>query len=134
MNKNDWTRLLTLLLFGKVSLSIHRSVWLKKKYGNRSNYIRSLYRQREMSAVTWNCRKYSSIHEQQFELADVRVFSLELKFRIMEKWQKICLVLCLFGLLKELRPSEPFLTQYLTGPWKNLTTDQVINICVVDSI
>ena len=60
--------------------------------------------------------------------------SLKLKFRIMEKWQKICFVLCLFGLLKELRPSEPFLTQYLTGPWKNLTTDQVINICVVNSI
>lgn len=43
----------------------------------------------------------------------------------MEKWFKICLLLCLFGVLKELRPSEPFLTQYLVGPWKNLTTDQV---------
>jgi thiamine transporter 2/3 len=43
----------------------------------------------------------------------------------MEKWFKICLLLCLFGVLKELRPSEPFLTQYLVGPWKNLTTDEV---------
>lgn len=44
----------------------------------------------------------------------------------MDNWLKICLLLCLFGFLKELRPSEPFLTQYLTDPqWKNLTETQV---------
>ncbi len=43
----------------------------------------------------------------------------------MEKWFKICLLLCLFGLLKEMRPSEPFLTEYLVGPWKNLTSEEV---------
>ena len=49
----------------------------------------------------------------------------------MEKWFKICLLLCLFGVLKEFRPSEPFLTEYLVGPWKNLTSDQVIQWCVM---
>lgn len=43
----------------------------------------------------------------------------------MEKWVVTCILLCLFGLLKELRPSEPFLTEYLVGPWKNLTIDEV---------
>ncbi|KAK2715771.1 thiamine transporter 1-like [Artemia franciscana] len=31
----------------------------------------------------------------------------------------------MFGFFKELRPSEPFLTEYLLGPWKNLTEEQV---------
>ena len=62
MKKNDWTRLLTLLLFGKVSLSIRRSVWIK--YANSSNYIRM--------AGTWNCRKCSSVLEQQFRRTYVR--------------------------------------------------------------
>lgn len=43
----------------------------------------------------------------------------------MDRWVKICLLLCLFGLLKELRPSEFFVTEYLTGPWKNFTLDEV---------
>ena len=47
----------------------------------------------------------------------------------MEKWFRTCLLLCLFGLLKEFRPSEPFLTDYLVGPWQNLTIDQVIIFC-----
>lgn len=46
----------------------------------------------------------------------------------MEKWLGTCILLCAIGLLKELRPSEPFITEYLTGPWKNLTIDQVSSL------
>lgn len=35
------------------------------------------------------------------------------------------MVLCLFGFLKEFRPSEPFVTSYFTGSWKNFTSEQV---------
>lgn len=36
------------------------------------------------------------------------------------------LILCLFGFFKELKPSEPYLTEYLTGSeYKNLTKDDV---------
>ena len=36
------------------------------------------------------------------------------------------LILCIYGLFKEIRPSEPYLTDYLIGhQWKNLTTDIV---------
>lgn len=48
-------------------------------------------------------------------------------------WSKISLVLCIFGFLKEFRPSEPFVTDYLTGKWKNFTVTQVSakeNICI----
>ncbi|XP_015587819.1 thiamine transporter 1 [Cephus cinctus] len=41
------------------------------------------------------------------------------------KWMKISLILCIFGFLKEFRPSEPFVTDYLTGPCKNFTAAQV---------
>ena len=34
-------------------------------------------------------------------------------------------LLCTYGFFKELKPSEPFLNEYLTGPWKNLTEDEV---------
>ncbi|KAL2718818.1 thiamine transporter 1-like [Vespula squamosa] len=40
-------------------------------------------------------------------------------------WLKISLILCMFGLLKDFRPSESFVTDYLTGPWKNFTHAQV---------
>nr|XP_046480174.1 thiamine transporter 2-like isoform X1 [Neodiprion pinetum]XP_046480175.1 thiamine transporter 2-like isoform X1 [Neodiprion pinetum]XP_046480177.1 thiamine transporter 2-like isoform X1 [Neodiprion pinetum] len=40
-------------------------------------------------------------------------------------WKRISLLLCVFGFLKEFRPSEPFVTEYLTGPWKNFTETQV---------
>lgn len=41
------------------------------------------------------------------------------------EWKTISLILCVFGFLKEFRPSEPFVTNYLTGHWKNLTEAQV---------
>lgn len=43
----------------------------------------------------------------------------------MDAWLKTCLLLCLYGFFKELRPSEPFLTEYLLGPQQNLTENQV---------
>lgn len=44
----------------------------------------------------------------------------------MQQWLKISLMLCTFGFLKEIRPSEPFIVDYLAGPWRNLTMTQVI--------
>ncbi|XP_021934275.1 thiamine transporter 2-like isoform X2 [Zootermopsis nevadensis] len=43
----------------------------------------------------------------------------------METWLKISLLLCFFGSMKEFRPSEPFVTHYLLGEWKNFTSEQV---------
>lgn len=43
----------------------------------------------------------------------------------MEKWTIIALLLCSYGCIKEIRPSESFLTEYLEGPWINLTNNQV---------
>ena len=40
----------------------------------------------------------------------------------METWVKTSLILCLFGFLKDFKPSEPFLTPYLIEPqWVNIT-------------
>ncbi|XP_028916366.1 thiamine transporter 2 isoform X1 [Ornithorhynchus anatinus] len=36
-------------------------------------------------------------------------------------------ILCLFGFFSMMRPSEPFLTPYLTGPDKNLTLSELTN-------
>ncbi|KAK4036389.1 hypothetical protein OUZ56_028448 [Daphnia magna] len=44
----------------------------------------------------------------------------------MEKWLGPCLLLSAFGFLKEFRPSEPFVTEFLVGPWKNFTVQQVM--------
>lgn len=44
----------------------------------------------------------------------------------METWFKISLLLCIFGFAKELRPSEPFITEFLAGEWRNITTNEVI--------
>ncbi|XP_055523376.1 thiamine transporter 1-like [Wyeomyia smithii] len=43
-----------------------------------------------------------------------------------KRWKWISLVLCIFGFLKEFRPSEPFVFQFLTGPWHNVTVEQVV--------
>lgn len=43
----------------------------------------------------------------------------------METWLKVSLLLCIFGFLKEFRPSEPFIYEYLIGPWRNITDQQV---------
>ena len=44
-------------------------------------------------------------------------------------WRLLTVVVCLFGFFKELRPSEAYLTPYLTGEWKNLTVEQV-RVCL----
>ncbi|XP_028666520.1 LOW QUALITY PROTEIN: thiamine transporter 2-like [Erpetoichthys calabaricus] len=40
-------------------------------------------------------------------------------------WVHPTLLLCSYGFFSMMRPSEPFLTPYLTGPYKNLTVNQV---------
>ncbi|KAL3279514.1 hypothetical protein HHI36_017023 [Cryptolaemus montrouzieri] len=44
---------------------------------------------------------------------------------MVENWLKLSLILCFFGFLKEIRPSEPFIYEYLTGSWRNITGDEV---------
>ncbi|XP_018561323.1 thiamine transporter 1-like [Anoplophora glabripennis] len=44
----------------------------------------------------------------------------------MHDWFKVSLLLCIFGFLKELRPSEPFIYEFLIDQrWRNLTEEQV---------
>lgn len=43
----------------------------------------------------------------------------------MENWLKLSLLLSVFGFLKEFRPSEPFVYEFLIGPWRNITEQQV---------
>ncbi|CAG5036403.1 unnamed protein product [Parnassius apollo] len=43
----------------------------------------------------------------------------------MEEWIKITLILCAFGTLREIRPSEPFVTEFLLGKWRNITEYQL---------
>ena len=46
--------------------------------------------------------------------------------KTMESWLTTTLILGLYGLLKEFRPSEPFLTEYLVEEkWANITLGQV---------
>ncbi|VDI06820.1 solute carrier family 19 (thiamine transporter), member 2/3 [Mytilus galloprovincialis] len=42
-------------------------------------------------------------------------------------WKVLTFLVCLYGFLKEYRPSEAYLSAYLTGPWKNLTVEEVDN-------
>lgn len=44
----------------------------------------------------------------------------------MKEWIKISLILCTFGFFRELRPSEPFVTEFLSnGTWWNVSSEQV---------
>ncbi|XP_044761940.1 thiamine transporter 2-like [Coccinella septempunctata] len=45
----------------------------------------------------------------------------------METWLKLSLLLCVFGFFKEIRPSEHFIYEYLSGPWRNITGEEVIS-------
>ncbi|XP_066150582.1 thiamine transporter 2-like [Euwallacea fornicatus] len=40
-------------------------------------------------------------------------------------WLLVSLLLCAFGFLKEIRPSEPFIYEFLIGPWRNVTEEQI---------
>ncbi|KAJ3652560.1 hypothetical protein Zmor_018514 [Zophobas morio] len=44
----------------------------------------------------------------------------------MEQWMKISLLLCLFGFLKEMRPSEPFYYEFIIGHLEDVTEDQIL--------
>lgn len=43
----------------------------------------------------------------------------------MQSWLRISLLLCTFGFFREMRPSEPFVVEYLTGPDRNITSDEL---------
>ncbi|XP_075981330.1 thiamine transporter 2-like [Anticarsia gemmatalis] len=43
----------------------------------------------------------------------------------MLSWIHITLILCAFGLMREIRPSEPFVSEFLLGEWRNITEDQL---------
>ncbi|XP_026324202.1 thiamine transporter 1-like [Hyposmocoma kahamanoa] len=43
----------------------------------------------------------------------------------MQQWIKVTLILCFFGTLREIRPSEPFVSEFLLGPWRNVTEEQL---------
>ena len=48
------------------------------------------------------------------------------KGKLLNNYSISLLLLCSYGLFKEIRPSEPYLTDYLIGnEWKNLTEDAV---------
>ncbi|XP_043852605.1 thiamine transporter 2 [Dromiciops gliroides] len=44
-----------------------------------------------------------------------------------QSWIFPTTILCIYGFFSTMRPSEPFLTPYLTGPDKNLTLNEVSN-------
>lgn len=41
-------------------------------------------------------------------------------------WKTVAALLAAYGLLKEIRPSEPFITPFFLGPDKNFTSQQVM--------
>lgn len=43
----------------------------------------------------------------------------------MNDWFKISLLLSIFGFLKEIRPSEPFVYEFLVGPWRNVSKEEI---------
>ncbi|CAB3221005.1 unnamed protein product [Arctia plantaginis] len=43
----------------------------------------------------------------------------------MLSWIQITLILCAFGLMREIRPSEPFVSEFLLGEWRNITDEQL---------
>ncbi|CAH1958881.1 unnamed protein product [Acanthoscelides obtectus] len=47
----------------------------------------------------------------------------------MQEWLKLSLLLSIFGFLKEIRPSEPFIYEFLVDDsWRNVTDDEVTQI------
>ncbi|XP_031621420.1 folate transporter 1-like [Contarinia nasturtii] len=40
-------------------------------------------------------------------------------------WYHISLLLCFFGFLKEIRPSEPFISDYMQLPYRNVTSEEL---------
>ncbi|XP_055599714.1 thiamine transporter 1-like [Uranotaenia lowii] len=42
-----------------------------------------------------------------------------------DTWRSQAIVLSVFGFLRDFRPSDPFMVQFLTGKWHNLTSQEV---------
>lgn len=41
----------------------------------------------------------------------------------MQNYVKVSLILCLYGFLREMRPSEPFVTEFLSDPrWRDINS------------
>ncbi|CAG9769038.1 unnamed protein product [Ceutorhynchus assimilis] len=53
------------------------------------------------------------------------MFSNKMKWFDTSNWLVLSLILSIFGFLKEIRPSEPFIYEFLIGEWRNLTEEQV---------
>lgn len=47
--------------------------------------------------------------------------------KLTDNWKWVALLLCVFGFFRELRPSEPFSTEFFLG-WRNVTTEEVTRI------
>lgn len=41
---------------------------------------------------------------------------------------KTALILCSYGFFREFRPSEPYISEFLSGEWRNVTSEQVNKI------
>jgi Reduced folate carrier len=72
----------------------------------------------------------SSVHAAKRELKIVKwndkiSAARQLNLSEMKEWIKISMVLCTFGFFRELRPSEPYVFEFLTGEWRNVTSEQV---------
>ena len=61
------------------------------------------------------------------EVGDDTEALLEAKpVRWYNHWVFATVMLCCYGFFKEFKPSEPFLTPYLTSDIKNFTKDEVL--------
>ena len=54
-------------------------------------------------------------------------FTINERFKINMNWKLLTFVVCVYGFIKEYRPSEAYLSAYLAGPWKNLTVQEIDN-------
>lgn len=53
------------------------------------------------------------------------MFQSLLDLFIMQTWWRISLLLCVYGFLHDFRPSEPFVTEFLTDERHNMTAEEV---------
>lgn len=51
-----------------------------------------------------------------------------MQFKSMTNWLRITLVLCTYGFFREFRPSEPFVSEFLSGHWRNISADQITQL------
>lgn len=52
---------------------------------------------------------------------------MEVLRRFRRSWRFPTVLLCIYGFFSTVKPLEPFLVPFLTGPDKNLTAEQVGN-------